>query len=306
MRLIRRWVRGALRRLVPRPVPAPPPPVPLQLQFAPPGHFYSPLPDIADVERNAGPYWSEAETEPDNGIDFDDDGHRRFIADLADWAREFECPDEPTPGRRYYGWNHYFAKTDALILYGVMRRHRPQRVIEVGSGFSSAAMLDIDERHLGGQTEFTFIEPDTVRLDPILTPADRARCRVVRQIVQDVPLDTFAALQEDDVLFIDSSHVAKIGSDVNHLLFRVLPRLRPGVLVHVHDMFFPFEYPIDFYRDGRAWNEVHLMRAFLMYNTAFRPLFFGAYAAKRFADQLRRTVPQFDRSLTGSLWLRRV
>lgn len=302
-------IKHGLKRIARRLLQAPAPvqETPLQLRFAPPGHYYSPFPDIADVERNAARYWSEDEAEPGNGIDLNDAGHRQFLEQLADWYSEFDIPDGgPTPGRRYHTNNYFFGITDVLALYGVMRRHGPRRVIEVGSGFSSAALLDIDERHLGGRAEFTFIEPHPERLDEVLRPGDRERCRIIRRPVQELPPETFDALEANDVLFIDSSHVAKIGSDVHYLLFRVLPRLKSGVVIHVHDVFWPFEYPRHFFREGRAWNELYFLRAFLMYNPAFRVEFFGSYAARRFPDFLRERLPRFHIDGAASLWLQKV
>lgn len=298
---MRRWVKRPLRALVGNE----PAPLPLQIQFAPPGHYYSPLPDLADVERNADRYFTADFTEPGSGIDLNEEGHQRFLEQLAAWYPEYDLPDGPTAGRRFFGYNHFFGTSDALALYGIMRTYRPRRIIEVGSGFSSGAMLEINDRYLDGQVDFTFIEPDPGRLNECITPEDRKRCRFIRNPVQEVPVAAFETLEANDILFIDSSHVGKIGSDVNYLLFNVLPRLKSGVIVHVHDINWPFEYPKAFYDLGRAWNEVHLLRAFLMYNSAFRIVFWGGYAAHRFADYLHQHVPRFMAQVPASIWLRR-
>jgi predicted O-methyltransferase YrrM len=306
---IKRGMRGLLRRWVKRPLRAiigtEPAVVPVQLQFAPPGHYYSPFPDLDDVERNAERYFSADFTEPGNGIDLNEERHERFLEQLAAWYPEYDLPDAQTPGCRFFGFNHYFSTTDALALYGMMRLNRPRRIIEVGSGYSSGAMLEINDRYLDGKVDFTFIEPDPDRLNDCITPDDRKRCRFIKGLVQDVPFATFAALEANDILFIDSSHVGKIGSDVNYLLFHVLPRLQSGVIVHVHDINWPFEYPKAFYEMGRAWNEVHLLRAFLMYNSAFRVEFWGGYAAQRFGAFLHQNVARFMNQMPGSIWIRK-
>src|SRR5207249_2885268 len=167
----------------------------------------------------------------------------------------------------------------SLTLFAMMRLHRPRRVIEVGSGFSSALMLDVNDRFPERRTQFTFIDPHPDRLTPVLRSTDSSSARVVTQHVQDVPLTIFGELESDDFLFIDSSHVAKFGSDVNYLYFEILPRLTPGVLVHVHDIFWPFEYPTEWIREGRAWNEAYLLRAFLTFNKAYEIVFWTPYAA---------------------------
>jgi predicted O-methyltransferase YrrM len=186
-----------------------------------------------------------------------------------------------------------------------MRLFCPKRVIEVGSGFSSALMLDVNDRFLNGQTEFTFIDPNGERLNEVLRPNDFSKARIIAQAVQRVPLSIFQELQANDILFIDSSHVSKAGSDVNYLYFEVLSRLAPGVLVQVHDVFWPFEYPCDWIREGRAWNEAYLLRAFLSFNANFEIVFWAPYAAERWRDLIASRMPDYMENTGASLWLRR-
>jgi hypothetical protein len=125
----------------------------------------------------------------------------------------------------------------------------------------------------------------------------------VEACVQKMPVTLFSELQANDILFIDSSHVAKLGSDVNYLIFQVLPRLQPGVLVHIHDIMWPFEYSREWVMEGRAWNEVYLMRAFLQYNRAFDILLFNSFLGHRYRDLLGGLMPTFLANSGGSLWL---
>src|SRR5690606_1833553 len=111
---------------------------------------------------------------------------------------------------------------------------------------------------------FTFIEPYPRLLQSLITPDDAAAVTILPQRVQEVPLSVFDQLEPQDILFIDSSHVAKVGSDVVFLLLRVLPRLRPGVLIHFHDIFYPWSYPMRWIRQGCAWNESLFLRALLV------------------------------------------
>jgi hypothetical protein len=131
--------------------------------------------------------------------------------------------------------------------------------------------------------------------------------------VQDVDPAVFAALEAGDVLFIDSTHVAKMDSDVLYLLFQVLPTLADGVLVHVHDVPWPFEYPRIWLEQGKAWNEAYLLRAFLMYNSAFEIAFYGPFLAARHPEALARALPAATRSPSNpvtlahsSIWLRKL
>jgi hypothetical protein len=143
------------------------------------------------------------------------------------------------------------------------------------------------------------------RLRPLLRADDQTRVVLIERRVQEVPLETFAALEAGDVLFIDSSHVSKIGSDVNRLFFDILPVLRPGVHVHIHDVAGNFEYPREWYEEGRAWNEQYLLRAFLMYNRAFRIVLFTGWLFNTRHEFFRERMPLCARGGGGQIWLRK-
>jgi hypothetical protein len=146
--------------------------------------------------------------------------------------------------------------------------------------------------------QVTFVEPYPVRLHSLLSDDDRKKVKILTCPVQDAPLEIFEQLGENDILFIDSSHVAKIGSDVAFIFLRILPRLKKGVLVHFHDIFFPYSYPLDWVLEGRAWNESLFLRAFLSCNNQFAVLAFNPFAGCSFPDFLANTG--------GSIWLRKV
>lgn len=270
-----------------------------------PGHYYSPLPSRADIDREAeralrhGHHWPP-------GVDMRTDAQASFAHALLEHFDTTDIVDERTPGRRYFAHNDFYPFGDALVLDFVLRRARPRRVIEVGSGFSSAALLDTLERHVDVATECTFVEPHPQRLESLLTAADRARHRVLVQQVQDVPLAEFEVLRANDVLLIDSSHVAKAGSDVNFLFLEVLPRLASGVLIHVHDVIWPFTYPRPWLEEGRSWNEAHLLHAFLAFNSAFAIEFWAGYVMTLELAQLRVRAPRLANALGSALWLRRL
>ena len=187
----------------------------------------------------------------------------------------------------------------------MLRHFRPRRVIEVGSGFSSALMLDTNDLFFSSGISFTFIEPHAQRLTSLMRPEDNVRQRVVTSMVQDVPETLFDSLEANDILFVDSSHVVKVGSDVVHLLTHVLPRLNKGVLVHFHDVFWPFEYPEEWFADGRAWNENYVLKAFLQFNDSFEILLFSSYLATHHRRDLETHIPLALRNPGGSLWIRR-
>jgi hypothetical protein len=133
---------------------------------------------------------------------------------------------------------------------------------------------------------------------------------------QDIPLDVFSELSENDVLFIDSTHVSKFDSDVNYVIHAILPKLANGVHIHFHDIFYPFEYPEAWLLDGRAWNEQYILRAFLEYNNNFKIVLFNTYLQWKFEDELKKRFPLIykDAALyykgyknnAGSIWLKKI
>src|SRR5262249_46344812 len=150
--------------------------------------------------------------------------------------------DRRIPGRRFHFHQDWYKQADSIVLYSMLRLFRPRHVVELGSGFSSALMLDVNDRFLEQKTRFTFIEPNPDRLYSLLSANDRARSQIHRQPVQKSS-NVLSEIQAGDFFFIDSSHVSKVGSDVNLIMFDILPRLPVGTFVHFHDIFWPFEYP---------------------------------------------------------------
>jgi hypothetical protein len=129
---------------------------------------------------------------------------------------------------------------------------------------------------------------------------------LIERRVQDVSLSTFDRLESGDFLFIDSSHVLKIGGDVSHLLLEVLPKLKPGVIVHLHDIFLPRQLPKEWVVDQqRFWSEQDLLQAFLAFNGAFEVLLSNAYLQLRHEAVLREVFPRSEWWGGGSFWIRR-
>jgi len=153
-------------------------------------------------------------------------------------------------------------------------------------------------------SQFTFIDPNPGRLLENITEVDHRRCNVLVQKVQDVDVSMFSALQRNDVLFIDSSHVAKLCSDVNWYFFEIFPRLASGVVIHIHDINYPFTDPGHFVEQGRSWNEIYMLRAFLMYNSAFRIIgWIPFYTLLR--EEAVRQMPLCVQYPGGSFWMRK-
>jgi hypothetical protein len=282
------------------------------LRRFPPGHFHSPIPNLCDA-LNQATTAQTASVVAVPAINLNETCQTGLIEAFRQFYPELPFPDRATEGARYYLDNPFFSYGDGIILYSFMRQFQPRRIVEVGSGFSSAAMLDVNDWFFGRKLQFTFIEPYPDRLNSLLFARDKGSCKILVKGVQQVELDAFQSLEENDFLFVDSSHVGKTGSDVLHLLFQVLPLLQKGVIAHFHDILWPFEYPKIWLQEGRAWNEAYFLRAFLQYNSAFEVLFFNSFMAMQHPGILSSKIPRalspssFDETIpNSSLWLRKV
>lgn len=276
----------------------------MKLPF-PPGHFYSPIVDAEALAQERQRVWPAAPQVL--GVDFNEASHRHLLEQvLPRHLPHYDYPESLPDGDAldaFYTRNSQFSWLDARILFALLREWRPQRIVEVGSGYSSLLLADVNRRFLAGRCQISCIEPFP---RPFLQRGVAGIARLLVQRVQDVPLAEFSRLAAGDVLFIDSSHVAKTGSDVNHLYFEVLPRLAAGVRIHVHDIFLPHDYPPEWaIGENRGWNEQYLLRALLMYSSAFRVVFGCSYAFHRFPELVRTALalPSGAAFGGGSLWL---
>lgn len=274
--------------------------------FVPPGHFYSPIVDPEALR--AANFVVRHELEDVHAIRCDMDAMLGTFERLSVHFSATDFPECSSPSHRYYYANEFFSYGDALILAAMLREFRPQRIIEVGSGFSTAAMLDTLERMSGGEdVRLTCIDPNPERLHSILRSCDKQRVEVIPRQVQSVPLEVFAGLSAGDLLFLDTTHIVKTGSDVVHELFEILPRLAGGVLIHFHDIAGGFEYSGEWiFQENRSLNENYILRAFLMHNSAYEIVFFNHAFFLRFREVLRDKCPLFLRNCGGSLWLRKI
>jgi len=273
--------------------------------FVPPGHFYSPVCHLPEARRHFDRIAGSAAEPTLPGIPLEPDRLRAEWRTLAPFLRGSTLAERPTDGARYSTDVVRFPAADGLLLHAMMRAHRPRRIIEIGSGWSSACMLDTIDRHLAGECELTFIEPNPEVLLARLKPEDR-RWPILRHGVQETPLELFGTLEAGDFLFIDSTHVAKTGSDVCFEIFEILPRLAPGVFVHFHDMFWPFDYPRHWVlENNQSWNEAYVLRAFLTDNPHWEIVAFNDWFRRFERPRIEAEAPGLLRRDGGSLWLRK-
>jgi hypothetical protein len=266
----------------------------------PPGHYHSPIPNLDEVTERQDTIWSSPRSLP--GIDVKVDGQLKLLEAFATYYAEQPFKDEPVNGLRYGFSNPYFSYGDGLALYCMLRHVRPTRLVEVGSGWSSALALDVVDRFLGDDVSCIFIEPYPKRLRELIHPADADRVEIFTKPLHDVDAALFTNLQSGDILLIDSTHVSRVGSDVNQLVHDVLPILPRGIHVHFHDIFWPFEYPREWIFSGRAWNEAYLLRAYLTHNPRANISWFNNYLATFHADQVAAVMPMWSLNPGGSLW----
>jgi predicted O-methyltransferase YrrM len=273
--------------------------------FAPPGHFYSPIVHPAEANRRLHEIESRPAPTSLRSVHIDHQEILQTWNSLLPFLNGAPFGAERARPLRYGYDNLNYSWGDGSVLHAMLRLYRPRKLIEIGSGWSSACTIDTVERYLDGSCELTFIEPHPKLLRDLVGDAG-ASVRILECKVQDVPLTMFEQLEAQDVLFIDSTHVMRTGSDVCFELFEVLPRLAPGVLVHIHDMFWPFEYPRQWAVDeNRSWNELYAVRAFLTNNSAWRVVVFNDYLSKLERPMIEATFPQFLNNSGGALWLQR-
>lgn len=255
--------------------------------YVTPGHYYSPSTDPTDRDRAVR--WRSLSPV---GVDLAEAEQEELVRILAPLMEELP-EDRWQPGNGMYG------RADAAVLHAMLRHHAPKRLLEIGSGYSTAVTLDVVDRHLP-DLQVTCVEPHSERLRSRLRPDDDVT--IIETPVQDVSLDLFTQLEAGDVLLIDSTHVLKPGSDVAWLYLHVLPTLPSGVIVHVHDVHWPFEYLEQWIREGRDWTETYLLRAFLTHNDAWRIRLMTSWvwtAREELLPQSLRGQP------TGALWMQR-
>jgi predicted O-methyltransferase YrrM len=272
--------------------------------FVPNGHFYSPIAPKEELRRDAARIFASwPRTMP--GIDLREDKQLKLLDVLKDYYPDLPFQSEKVDGLRYHYENPAYSYSDGIFLNGMIRYAKPKKVIEVGSGYSSCMLLDTNELWFDNSIKCTFVEPYPNLLHSLLKDGDLDRIRVHGKRVQDVEDSLFVSLEENDILFVDSTHVSRTGSDVNHIIFNVLPSLAEGVYIHFHDIFYPFEYAKQWIDEGRAWNEAYLLRAFLQNNSDFEIVAFNTFLEHFHPDYFRENMPLCLKNRGGSIWLRK-
>jgi predicted O-methyltransferase YrrM len=272
-----------------------------------PNHFYLPIPDT----RTMGAAYFEAQSDLP-GLDMRLDAQVDLLQKLAS---EFKAEYEKLPRSagdsgpdEFYLNNQLFEAVDAEVLYALLRHLKPRRVVEIGSGFSTLLMLRAATANAADGKPLALRSIEPYPREFLVRKARAGRLELIQERVEKVALDRFEDLAAGDVLFIDSSHVIRTGGDVQRELLEIVPRLAPGVYVHLHDIFLPREYPRQWVvRNHWFWSEQYLLQAFLAFNSQFEVVLAHAFLHLRRPDLLARLVPSYDSAVVSpaSFWMRR-
>jgi hypothetical protein len=266
--------------------------------------YYSPVPDLTLLGDEV---WTRRS--PLDGIDLATDAAiDRVERELAPLIAELDLPvqDPRRPGT-FFLHNGGFGPVDAELLYAMIRAARPRRVVELGSGYSTLLIALACARNAddGAPTAHEVFDPFP---RPHILGDALAATKLTALSATDVPLEVFTTLQSGDILFVDTTHTVKLGGDVNHLILDVVPILRPGVIVHFHDIFLPWEYPRQWFEEMHwYWAEQYLLQAFLVYNHDFEVIVPAHALARDHPERLAASIPSFTAGVApGSMWIRRV
>ncbi len=266
--------------------------------------YYSPIPDLRQMPESA---WSEASSL--GGLKLDLDEQTTFVEDeLAPFVAEFDPPLESSnDSSRFFLSNGTYGSVDAETLYAMIRYLKPKRIIELGSGRSTQVISEARNQNAsdGVQSDFSVYDPFPTPLTQKIS-IDSFQLNAVS--ATEVPLEKFTELASGDVLFVDTTHTVKMGSEVNYVIFEALPMLAPGVVVHFHDIFIPWPYPRKWLTQShRFWGEQYLLQAFLQFNSDFEPLLATQALSRERAEKLRDVIPSFDSDVSpGAFWIRRL
>lgn len=277
------------------------------LKHSSPGHFYSPIPDLSYIKKKSDIIFDRSSKV--TGIEFNIDKQYEILKSIGKNVYTNFNHFIFKPDKLYNPDNIYYQYHDVVSLFSIIMTYKPKNIIEIGCGFSSAAMIDINQHYLDNNLFLTFIEPfPENRLNNVLTKSNHKAFKLVEKYIQDVDIDEFKNLVQNDILFVDSSHVSKTGSDLNHIIFNILPELKSGVIIHFHDIHYPFEYPKEWVEKGYSWNESYILRAFLTNNKEYEIIYMNSFLNEVNSElylSLLNTKIEYNYAEAGSIWIKK-
>jgi len=246
------------------------------------GHYYSPIPNRDEITSDIRYAYNDIELNVESQLD--------YLKKISKYYSDIVFTDKSTSQAAYNYINRYFSYSDAVKLWCILAHEQPKRIIEIGSGYSTVCILET-LKFYKLKTELQTIDIDFSRLEKLTSGYDLPSFNKIKSKVQSVDVRNFQKLENGDILFIDSSHVSKKGSDLHYILFNILPGLNSGVIIHFHDVFKNFEYPQAWSDEGIFWNEQYLLRAFLQNNDAYSILLFNDYLENEYLDWYKTNMP---------------
>ncbi len=260
-----------------------------------PSHFYFPVPNLKSLQRKN---WNTCR--PCAAFDFRLPSQiERVESELLPFAEEWSFPEKDSGDKYTFHFNNgFFEHVDAEVAYSFVRARKPKRIIEIGSGNTTLLLTAALGKNAaaGFPGELIGIEPNPAGF---LRDGIPGLTQLIETPVQAVSLDLFRTLQANDILFIDSSHVVSMDSDVVYECLHILPELAPGVLVHFHDVFTPLDYPQKFVMTNLCfWGEQYLLEAFLSFNPSYKVAWSGSAMQQFHPDVLRQAFAKWENSFT--------
>lgn len=272
-----------------------------------PINFHSPIPDIRTLKSDI---WSKKSDLL--GVDINGKKQLEMLSLFTSkYKNEYDLfpKNKTTISNQYYLNNGFFMGVDGEILYCMIRHFKPKKIIEIGSGYSTCLFA---EALLKNKDEVDEYDCEFVVIDPfpneVVKKGFNGLSKLISKPVQDIPLSEFTKLTDNDFLFIDSTHVLKIGSDVQYEYLEIIPSLNKGVIIHAHDIFIPSELPRNYVlQRGFYWNEQYLLQAFLMFNSSFEVMWAASYMHLNHPEKLEESFGSYDNVKTWpkSFWFRR-
>lgn len=251
--------------------------------------FYSPIPTKTDLLK----YKDEWENE---NIDWNDSKELDLLKNLKQYVNEYQ---ELVENKKFDPLNKAIRYHDAVVYYCMIRHFKPNKIIEVGAGFTTKLANFAAQKN--GNTTITCIDP----FPKSFLEKDFSQI-LIKKPVQEIPFEIFDELSQNDFLFIDSSHISKIYSDVNHLFFKIFPRLKNNVIIHIHDIFLPKSWSHEWIEKiHNFWNEQYLLHAFLMNNDSFKILL-GVHYLQTFHPQELIDFHKIENIGGGSFWMQKI
>jgi hypothetical protein len=266
-------------------------------------HYYDPLINLKHLGKPL------SQSRQIAGIDFPVDKYMTFFESLSGMTEMLDTPVSAVEGEHQYHFSSTtFGPLDATVLYGIIRRYRPRRIVEIGCGMSTLAALKATQRNAREDSTYSC---QHVCIEPYEQPwLETLPVTLLRKKLEEVDSAMVEELQAGDILFIDSSHVIRPQGDVLVGLFDWVGRIKPGVLVHVHDILSPRDYPEDWIFSHRfLWNEQYLLEGFLAFNETYKILLPLNHLFCEKPDALLKACPaQADENRTNptSFWLTRM